>query len=38
MEKNTYIRFDWGIKRLLRDKANLNHRDMGMQVHSDLGR
>lgn len=22
MEKNTYIRFDWAIKRLLRDKAN----------------
>ncbi len=23
MERNTYIRFDWAIKRLLRDKANL---------------
>ena len=22
MERNTYIRFDWAIKRLLRDKAN----------------
>ena len=24
MEKNTYIRFDWAIKRLLRDKANFS--------------
>lgn len=24
MENNTYIRFDWAIKRLLRDKANFS--------------
>ena len=24
MEKNFYIRFDWAIKRLLRDKANFS--------------
>ena len=24
MERNTYIRFDWAIKRLLRDKANFS--------------
>ena len=24
MQKNSYIRFDWAIKRLLRDKANFS--------------